>query len=113
MRAMGSLVPTSCGAAHLGEIVGIVVHDGDGDRPPEPETVEIPLLRQCEREMWDRGTPDLRAEVAPVTDMFIAWDQGVREVYCVASIRNEFGWPVDIKGEFYGDWEFADEQVGT
>ena len=63
--------------------------------------------------MWDRGTPDHRAGVMPITDMFTSWDHGVRHYYCVASIRNEYEWPQDIKGDFYGDWEFAEEQVGT
>ncbi len=106
-------VPVSCSVAHRGEIVGIVTHETDDDSPPDPSQIAIQLLRRCEREMWDRGQPDYRAGVIPITDMFTGWDHGVRHYYCVASIRDEYQWPVDIKGGFYGDWEFAEEQVGT
>ena len=56
----------------------------------------------------DRGV-----EAAPVTDMLIGWDQGIRDWYCVAYDLGEDGWPLDVKGSFLGDWETAEEQLGT
>ncbi len=107
------VVPVSCSVAHRGEIVGVVAHETHDGGPPDASAIEVQMQRRCEREMWDRGKPDYRGRVVPMTDMFIGWDHGVREYYCVAWVRDDYNEPTDIKGEFFGDWEFAEEQVGT
>ena len=109
-------VPVPCSVAHRGEVVGVFTDDSPEGAPfPGLDAIRNPMRRQCEQAFSDYGLRwrDRGVEAAPVTDMLIGWDQGIRDWYCVAYDLGEDGWPLDVKGSFLGDWETAEEQLGT
>ena len=110
------VVPVPCSVAHKGEVVAVFTDDTPAGSPfPGIDALSGTMNRQCIEAGYAYGLhlngQDLDA--APLSDMFIGWDQGIRDWYCVAYALGEDGRPFDVKGSFLGEWESAEEQVGT
>jgi hypothetical protein len=81
---------------------------------PDPQDLYIRFTRHCELAWADYGLGwNLGPELYELSDALVGWTHGVRDYYCVAGVPDDYGRLVDVKGSFLGDWETAEEQLGT
>ncbi len=108
------ITPVSCGAAHVSEVIAVLPYEaGSEEGWLDPSVGRDQFIHTCAAELWRNHDLDHRVRVFPVTDMYVGWEAGVREYYCVASVVDRLNLPVEITGDVLGEWEFAEEQVGT
>lgn len=111
-----SLFPVECDDPHHGEIIAVFdLSEGPGDPMPDVDDLQALITERCESAFVDfeRGSGPGRVGVFDITDLFGAWEFGVRRYYCMAVAFGDDGFRLDITGTFAGDWEEAVGRVAT
>ena len=111
-----SLFPVECDDPHHGEVIAVFdVSEGPRDPMPDVDDLRALIAERCEAAFDDfnLGSGPGRVDVFGITDLFAAWEFGVRRYYCVAVAFGNGGFRLGITGTFAGEWEEAVERVAV